>query len=220
MINYPRFEEYDHLQQVANAGNISEQGQGVAGHSQFAEVLAAQMQGFRALYSKKSAPAGSLLHGLETRNNNAREFIVKLSRNPMETVLQDFTNVLSDYPYQGKVDATWCLRDDAFYWDVVKAFDGNTTRARSFLNTFLCVNEQPETGPLYIPYLLIEYKKQTGLENAQNQRAMYCNASARFLASLGIFDYPVYGAATEGSTITFCAAWVSESDPQVSTCWT
>ncbi len=219
MINYPRFKEYDDLQEVvANAGNISEQGPvrpGVTGHDQFVQVLAAQMQGLRALYPKNPA-TGSLLERLYARFDNAREAVLVLNSWSMETALQDFTNVLSDYPYQGKVDATWCLRDDDFYSDVLKAFDGNTTRARSFLDTFLLqVNEQPE-GPLYIPYLLIEYKKQTGLETAQNQRTMYCNAAARFLASLGITNFPVYGAATLGSTITFCAAWVSDSDSEVS----
>ena len=69
-------------------------------------------------------------------------------------------------------------------------------------------------SPLAIPFLVCEYKKDKheSARVAQNQRLMYCVSTVRFLAAMGIKDFPIFGLATHGPHGTICAAWVSEKD--------
>lgn len=50
------------------------------------------------------------------------------------------------------------------------------------------------------------------MQSSENQRAMYCIHPAYFLAyTFNITDIPIYGYATSGPYVVFCAAWYSSS---------
>ena len=227
LINYPRFAGYDRLQSVSARYDTTEQtsysqDHELFIHGPFSKVLSSQDASLEPLLegqpAKETAP-GSVLWRLNNRNKNATKAIFKLNnKTGADGPLQDFTNVLPEYPWQGRVDAMGSLRDGDFFSDLVKAFNGSKKRATTFLTAFRFFHVDPtnmdEVPPLYIPYLLVEYKKDVGEneQTAQNQRSLYCVAAARFLEAVGITDYMVYGASTSGSTVTLCAAWVSSKD--------
>lgn len=230
VINYPRFSEYDRLQSIATSGrnvstkSVHTRSGGYEVHGQYSNILQSQTVLLETLQgpSKKLVP-GDILWRLDQRVNNAIKAIGVLNTDlGLDKALQDFTNVLPEYPIEGRVDALLSLRDDDFFSRLIQVFNGNKTRAKSFLNKFRCLHVKPKNHsyppPLYIPYFLMEYKKDhkskgsSPEQTAHNQRAMYCLSAVRFLEALGITDYTVYGGATSGSTITFCAAWVSSAD--------
>ncbi|KZT20933.1 hypothetical protein NEOLEDRAFT_1140103 [Neolentinus lepideus HHB14362 ss-1] len=53
---------------------------------------------------------------------------------------------------------------------------------------------------LYVPLLLVEYKKADGTPGGGvNQARMYTVAGSKFLAHLGIYDFPTFGLVTDGA---------------------
>ena len=69
---------------------------------------------------------------------------------------------------------------------------------------------------IVLPRLLVEYKKtDQGKLKALNQLRMYLVAAVKFLAALDIYEYPVYGLATEGKIGRLIMAWTSATEPHV-----
>lgn len=80
------------------------------------------------------------------------------------------------------------------------------------------LSRDTEGVSLDLPILVAEYKKQAGASyamKATNQLRMYLTASVKFLESVGITGFIVYGMITDGPYVAFPAAVMTENGVNV-----
>lgn len=77
--------------------------------------------------------------------------------------------------------------------------------------------ELPQGQSLWIPRLVVENKKPSdkNRQRSLNQCRVYCVASVQFLASLGVYRHPVFGAAIDGQCCYVLMAWTDEDGVRV-----
>lgn len=78
--------------------------------------------------------------------------------------------------------------------------------------------ELPRGQSLWIPRLVVENKKPSdkNRQRSLNQCRVYCVASVQFLASLGVYRHPVFGAAIDGRCCYVLMAWTDEKGVRTS----
>ncbi|EPQ57658.1 hypothetical protein GLOTRDRAFT_137917 [Gloeophyllum trabeum ATCC 11539] len=73
-----------------------------------------------------------------------------------------------------------------------------------------------DSRSLFAPILLVEYKKtdDKGLHTAEGvkQSRMYTVAASKFLANLGIYDFPVFGLVTDGTLGAVSCTYTTDAD--------
>lgn len=75
----------------------------------------------------------------------------------------------------------------------------------------------PQGDALCIPRLVVETKKpsDSNRQKSLNQCRVYCIASVQFFAHLGVYYYPVFGAAIDGKFCYVLMAWADEKGVRV-----
>lgn len=70
--------------------------------------------------------------------------------------------------------------------------------------------QNPELAALDLPLLMVEYKTYNA--TGGHQIRFYCVAAAKFLAALGIYEFPVFGLVIEGCIGVVVCAWMKQGE--------
>lgn len=130
-----------------------------------------------------------------------------------EKALKNLTKRICHSPLYGICDATYAYLDTKF-----RDVDDHLNLKQVCLSAKRaeCIKTPLPQSSFFLPVLFAEFKRPNNTTETQvtahNQCMMYCVSGAKFLASLGIKDFPVYGLRTVRDEVMLCAAWVSETD--------
>ena len=119
---------------------------------------------------------------------------------------------LPRYPWKGVVDGV--LAVDVTPTSVSGHYDDLAALMNQYLSWFnLQDGQQAERSPprLYLPILIINHNvdKKESLEFLKNSQRLSTVSAVRFLASLRIMDWPVFGLVTDGHEGYLSATWYS-----------
>ncbi|RDX40641.1 hypothetical protein OH76DRAFT_313688 [Lentinus brumalis] len=125
---------------------------------------------------------------------------------------------LRKYPIASTVDEAWEVVDDLLLPELSEVV--GTAQARDFLQDISffqpvhTTDTAPADGGFRLPVLLIWHQHPNyDLDPVtKNVQRLCCASAARFLAVLGISDFPVYGLITAGQSAYPCVAWHSSAD--------
>ncbi|KAM5530552.1 hypothetical protein V8D89_015787 [Ganoderma adspersum] len=130
--------------------------------------------------------------------------------------MEKYDTRVSEYPTGSVLDASLAL---AVSFPFAETSPQDYAPWTGFVNSisFLECAEEREGAPyrqLHLPLLLVKHQSHaTELEVATvNEQRMACASAVRFLAALGITEFPVYGLATFGSRGVVSQAWYEASE--------
>ncbi|CAL1710271.1 unnamed protein product [Somion occarium] len=93
--------------------------------------------------------------------------------------------------------------------------DTRGVKSSNFSGKYRVPNHFHKDKFVLLPRLLAEYKKTDNEDKGLHQDFMYIVSATNFLASCGVYDYPVYGLTTNGSVGGVMIVWQSKKFKKV-----